>query len=117
MSTSVKRINNNNHNGDDDVFHTKQSSDLVHTRHNFNSNSTKKYVNVINAKFQEIDQSNQTVDNTKGQGIMGKNKTFVSFINFDPKQDISASRSNLANSINNNNNNDEDNVLFLPTMP
>ena len=40
VSTSVKRINNNN-NGDDDVSHTKQSSDLVHTRHNFNHNSNR----------------------------------------------------------------------------
>ena len=108
------------------VSNTKQSSSLVATRTTFNSNgnrnnnsnsnsnsnSTKKYVNVINAKFQAIDQVNQTVDNSKGQGIIGKNKTFVSSINFDPKQDISASRSNLANSINNNNNNnnDEDDV-------
>ena len=55
-----------------------------------------------------LDQSNQTVDNTKGQGIVGKNKTFVSSINSDPKQDISASRSNLANSINNNDNDEDD---------
>ena len=40
VSTSVKRINNNN-NVDDDVSHTKQSSDLVHTRHNFNRNSNR----------------------------------------------------------------------------
>ena len=40
VSTSVKRINNNN-NGDGDVSHTKQSSDLVHTRHNFNRNSNR----------------------------------------------------------------------------
>ena len=112
VSNSEQRINNNNNNDDHDVSNTKQSSDSVHIRNNFNSNSNNKNVKVTNARFKEIDQSNQTVDNTTGQGIVGnpKNKKLASFFNSDPKQDIFASVKKSANSITNNNNNDDDNV-------
>ena len=80
VSHSAKIVNHNNNGDDDDVSNTKQSSSLVYTRNNINSNinrifnSNNKNVKVIDARIKEIDQSNQKVDNNIGQGIVGKSK-------------------------------------------
>ena len=52
-----------------------------------------KNIKVIDARTKEIGQSNQKVDNTKGQGIVGnpKKKKVYSLFIFDHKQDIPAS--------------------------
>ena len=109
---------------------TKHSSSLVHTRNTFNSNSNRnsnsnnnnnnnnnsnsnnKNIKVIDARIKEIDQANPKINNTTGQGVVGKiKKKKVGFLfNYDPKQDISASVSKSAKSIDNININDDDDV-------
>ena len=83
VSNSTNSINNKDNN-DDDVSNTKQASSLVHFRINLNSNSNinsnnnnnsnNKNDKVIDARIKEIDQSNQKLDNTTGQGIVCKSK-------------------------------------------
>ena len=124
VSNPAKGFNHNTNNNDDDVSNMKHSSSLVNNCNNFNSNSNSnsnsninsncnnKNVNVIDTGINEIDQSNQNVDNILGQGTVGnlKKKKVVLSLNYDFKQAISASVSNVAKRIDNNNNNDNGDV-------
>ena len=103
-SNSAKSIKNNINNEDDAGYNMKQSSSLVNNctkSHNIsNSHSNIKKVNAIDAKNKESVQSNQTVDNTIYQGIVGppKMKNISSLFNHDHQKDIF----DLSSSLNDN---------------
>ena len=97
ITNSAKCIKNNINNDDDAVYNTKQQFILVTNRNKFNNNSNSnriiKKVKVIDVRNNESDQSNQIIDNTTYQGMLGnsKMKKIVSLCTHDPKQDIHAS--------------------------
>ena len=115
-------INNHNNHDDDDVYNTKKSYSLVHTRtkstsnnnSNSYSNSNNKHVKVINARINEIDQSNPKGDNDTTKSVNNNNNNDGDDI-YNTKQSSSLvnTRNNFNSNINSNSNSNYKNIKVI----